>query len=500
MSRFNLQEVVDILQNNEPFDAMEETDIDEEAELGDISLNIAEMTGTESNNSSLNEPTCTNRLTKSCVSTLSPVQPISVFISEDSYINQQEQKDSIVFRVQGLWATSNPSTDGVQGKCDQQTDTFKLNVLRQEKDISVEIERYEEQRDETDIVSQENDISVELESYDEQRDANDNVIQTNDSEISVKRSRKRLRNPDTWKETIRKRRRQSGLEYTSSRGKLMRKREVKTQKDCSGKCRFKCSQVFTGDERHEIFSEFWKLTDDEKSTYYANTTDRHVKERQRTNAKESRRKSSVKYHFVKGMNRIRVCREFYLSTLDISSKRIEYFYKKVVSGEKPSDQRGKFKHTKIQDTDRDFIRNHIKSFPRIPSHYCRATTSAEYLEPNLSVAEMYRLYKERCTADGISPQTLNFYRRIFNSEFNCRFQKPKKDRCDICEEHKRLIEKVPILETKYKEHVKDKESTSLERDIDRKSTNEHELVVCFDMQNVITCPRSNVSNFFIKEN
>jgi len=42
---------------------------------------------------------------------------------------------------------------------------------------------------------------------------NNNTTQTNDSDIDV--------NPDTWKETIRKRR---GLNYTSSRGKHMRKR------------------------------------------------------------------------------------------------------------------------------------------------------------------------------------------------------------------------------------------------------------------------------------
>ena len=95
---------------------------------------------------------------------------------------------------------------------------------------------------------------------------------------------------------------------------------------------------------------------------------------------------------------------------------------------------------------------------------------------------MYRLYTEKCVADGMNPQTLNFYRNTFNNEFNCRFQKPKKDRCDICEEHKQLTETVHLLETKYKEHIRDKESTAAERDADIKNTNEHEVVVCFDIR------------------
>lgn len=56
------------------------------------------------------------------------------------------------------------------------------------------------------------------------------------------------------------------------------------------------------------------------------------------------------------------------------------------------------------------------------------------------------------------------------------------------------------LNTKYQQHMKDKTETKSERDKDRKDVknNTKTAVVCFDMQNVLTCPRANVSSFFYK--
>jgi len=58
--------------------------------------------------------------------------------------------------------------------------------------------------------------------------------------------------------------------------------------------------------------------------------------------------------------------------------------------------------------------------------------------------------------------------------------------------------KVSTLETKYEAHIKDKGLTANKRNADRHNINDKEVVVCFDLENVITCPRSNVSNFFYK--
>lgn len=334
----------------------------------------------------------------------------------------------------------------------------------------------------------------------EQSTLNDLVDENNNIPLSAKatRSRKRKKNEAEWKQNVRKRRRQSGMEYISSRGQSRRARELKTTKDCRGNCRFKCSQHFTQDRREEIFREFWSLTDDEKNVFYGNTVDRSVKEK--TLKEKSRRNFSYKYHFRQGLDRVRVCKEFYLTTLDISQRRVQYFYDKLANAQQGiNDNRGRHPKRRTSDESREYIRQHIQSFNRIPSHYCRQSSEKEYLEHGLSVAKMYDMYCDKCKADNVKSEAIHTYRKIFMTEFNISFFKPKKDLCDLCEEHeiaKTIAGEVPpILTTKYDGHIKDKVSTKSERDNDRKSK---QVVICFDLENVIACPRSNVSSFFYK--
>lgn len=42
------------------------------------------------------------------------------------------------------------------------------------------------------------------------------------------------------------------------------------------------------------------------------------------------------------------------------------------------------------------VREHIKSFPTMTSHYVRKSVKREYLDCKLSVPKMYKLYLEQC--------------------------------------------------------------------------------------------------------
>lgn len=54
------------------------------------------------------------------------------------------------------------------------------------------------------------------------------------------------------------------------------------------------------------------------------------------------------------------------------------------------------------------------------------------------------------------------------------------------------------LQVKYDQHMKDKIETRDERDKDWKLVEDTKAVICFDLKNVITCPRANISNFLYK--
>lgn len=182
-------------------------------------------------------------------------------------------------------------------------------------------------------------------------------------------------------------------EYIDSRGQQKRAKQVKTVKNCQGRCRYKCAHYFIANDRKEIFDMFWSCNDTDKSTFYANTTDRSLKNRKRTASINSRKQFSISYYFLKETDRIRVCKQFYLSTIDIRAKRIEYFYQKKQT-QRFEDRRGKHAKKTVPDEVLKGIRKHINSFDKIPSHYCRANTKKEYLKASLTLSKMFKLYQE----------------------------------------------------------------------------------------------------------
>ncbi|KAJ8914063.1 hypothetical protein NQ315_017584 [Exocentrus adspersus] len=105
--------------------------------------------------------------------------------------------------------------------------------------------------------------------------------------------------------------------------------------------------------------------------------------------------------------------------------------------------------------------------------------------------------REKCIEDDIPPVKESMYRYIFCTEFNIDFHKPKSDRCAVCEKvdvAKR--EGVHVNEVdleQYKKHIQDKKEMREERQNDREGD---VPVLCFDLENVITCPKAEISPLF----
>ena len=115
---------------------------------------------------------------------------------------------------------------------------------------------------------------------------------------------------------------------------------------------------------------------------------------------------------------------------------------------------------------------------------------------------MYDMYKKECIKGERSPVKKSMYNTVLNRDFNIGFHKPKKDRCDLCEEIKiRNTYYGPFNEKStdiFDKHLADKIATKEERDTDRKNQSETTATVWFDLENVLALPRAEVSNFFYK--
>ena len=94
-----------------------------------------------------------------------------------------------------------------------------------------------------------------------------------------------------------------------------------------------------------------------------------------------------------------VCQKAFASLYGVSVSRVHRIAQaSLTSICTPVDKRGKQKTRSrvLQEDVKAQIRQHIKSFPVMKSHYSRGKSKTrEYLSPLLSVAEMHRLYVEK---------------------------------------------------------------------------------------------------------
>ena len=188
--------------------------------------------------------------------------------------------------------------------------------------------------------------------------------------------------------------------------------------------------------------------------------------------RQSRKSRSFRFHFTLEGEPIRVCKQFYLGTLNISQKVVYNVHDKkdTLIGTPKADARGKHPKKIILPDMQNIVRDHILSFPAVESHYCRADAKSQYLDPGLNVKKMYDLYVEQCSNSNIAPVKESFYRNIFSKEFNLMFHQRKKDRCDKCEEYNAtILNAVPTndIEEGYQQHH-EKDLTRINREADKK--------------------------------
>jgi hypothetical protein len=151
-----------------------------------------------------------------------------------------------------------------------------------------------------------------------------------------------------------------------------------------------------------------------------------------------------------------VCRVLFLNILGISEKKVRSVLSNVTeAGTIPKERRGgRSKLQKESDEQKmTAVQCHINRFPRMESHYCRASSSCEYLSPQLNLTKIFNMY---CQED--NPKvSFSFYQKVF-STMNLKFHVPKKDLCGLCDTYRSAngIAKLELQE-KYESHIAEKQ-------------------------------------------
>lgn len=140
--------------------------------------------------------------------------------------------------------------------------------------------------------------------------------------------------PSHWKRSQRKQLRNSGQKYITTKGTI---RPARTVQPYEHKCRYEC-HAFTEEEREEIFNVFWGLENFDLQNFYICEHVQIISPKKRKAKGIGTQKTATRICYLNGK---RVCRLFFLKTLDIGQGRYHgALTKKQLFGMVPLDRRG----------------------------------------------------------------------------------------------------------------------------------------------------------------
>lgn len=334
------------------------------------------------------------------------------------------------------------------------------------------------------------------------------------------RKRKKRRHVDqkTWCKNVNQLKKAKGEDYLGKKKEgdkwnyevARPKRELKMRCNCkiskknSKRRTLKCTE-FTEEDRKQIFSKFWELSDAEKKIYINMLTIAETIKRPRDRKEDgsSRRQLSLIYCLKKKEEKLRVCKTMFLNTLSVGEWSVASWKKKTVKDEENEEvdvaverqnESSQGKRREVFQRRKNSLVDFFNSLAKMESHYCRARTQKLYLEPIWrSKMHLYKVYSEKwCNEKDISPVSTALFSNIFD-DMNLSIFVPKKDECSTC-----VARNTGNLnESEYELHQLKKTEARDEKSKDKQ--NEANKVYTVDLQSVLLTPKSNVSLLYYKK-
>ncbi|XP_049802822.1 uncharacterized protein LOC126237069 [Schistocerca nitens] len=220
-------------------------------------------------------------------------------------------------------------------------------------------------------------------------------------DVSSDRKRKSKPHPEDWKKNANKilrMREQAYIGYKKSQiGKIAHDtpREARklgptcTSKMCQKSIQRKCHQ-FSVDDRQAVFNTFWEtMSWDQRKVYVINFVDVIPTKHPGKNISKYRRKGALIYHLKNKLGRHKVCKKMFLNTLGIKGWTVRYWLDNSTQGMSPETDSSRLR---IRQTKKKGERTFVNSLPKLPSHYCRKSSSKLYLKPILQSKQQLHLH------------------------------------------------------------------------------------------------------------
>lgn len=190
---------------------------------------------------------------------------------------------------------------------------------------------------------------------------------------------------------------------------------------------------------------------------------------------------------VSGQRR-RVCKKMFVSTLGIGDWCALNWAK---GGYTQADTEGQtHSNARRSGAGHEFIRSFLQDLPKVPPRYCRSTTSKQYLEPVFqSMVDLHAVYCRAAAEKNVTPLS----RQVFADDFkrlNLGIYHTKKDQCNIC----CAFKAGNLPDEEWQHHLLQKEEAQTEKLSDQSKASNKIMVLCMDLQALLSCPKLKASN------
>lgn len=310
---------------------------------------------------------------------------------------------------------------------------------------------------------------------------------------TAKKSRKRVRNPKSWACNQRKFKRAAGLTYKNVKGNVVLEKKFRNPL-CN--CNLKCHQKINVEQSKKNFEKFYGLANFDLQTAFIFGQIKVIKKARVYTGRQNSRRQFTRLYYLPNENQsdIKVCKEYFKQTLQISDGRLTRVLQNKSDGIAPTDKRGKHPAAnKTSDFKVTEVKAFIERFPVFESHYARQKSGErKYLSPDLNIAIMYKLYKQHSE----SPVSNHVFRNIFSTHYNLHFHAPITDSCRRCDEFNNKLkvtegEEKRSLETQKELHLRkaDLARQEMKKDGDEAKQPENETAaIAFDLMKTLPTP------------
>ena len=270
---------------------------------------------------------------------------------------------------------------------------------------------------------------------------------------------------------------------------------------------FRCAEI-SEETRRKLCYDFWLLGSwaEKKAFIAASVATRHkIKSRKETLKLREKIKNHDCYMSNDDGKKIRVCRKMFLSTFAIGEDQFRRWTRPPTREDRNNsstsdpendhdNSQTKDKVSRMDRVGRQFVADWLDKVPKVPSHYCRSSTSKVYVESTFrSYAHMHKVYCKHDRKLGRRTVGIKVFIDVLK-KLKVGIHSPRKDQCDLCYGYK--IGNVD--QTTYDVHIDKKNEARNSKNEAKKSANPTRVVLTMDLQSVMLCPRIEASAVYYK--